>query len=149
MVFIMKKSKKIKENEFCTLSNLSELTRIREFVHNNAIGRGFSEEQSHKIALAVDEACTNLMKHAYHLDQTHEICLHVDMDKDKFIVDIYDDGVPFNPMEVNMPDMNEYFKSFRKGGLGIQIIRSVMDEIKYYPSDKSNQRNKLTLIKTR
>ena len=138
-----------KENYICACADFSELVKIRDFVINKALGAGFNEGDANKIALAVDEACTNLMKHSFNLDKTREFCVKIELSTYKFIIKILAQGLPFNPLQVSSLNMKEYFKNYKKGGLGIQIIRSIMDEISYLPSDVESKENVLILTKIR
>lgn len=136
------------EKCYCTLSNSAELEKIRVFVVDCATKFGFDDEVSSKIALAVDEACSNLIKHAFAYDNEKNIELRISSENNnKLVVSISDDAEPFNPLLIESPDMKEYFKQFRKGGLGIHIMKLVMDEIKYIPKDNSNTKNTLILSK--
>ena len=128
-------------------SDNSELSRIRDFVAINAVKFGFAEDISQKIALAVDEACSNLIKHAYKLDNSKKIWINIEKQSDEFVVRIIDEGNPFDPLQVPEQDMPKYFKKFSRGGLGIQIMRLVMDKINYFPSSTGNPQNILELRK--
>jgi len=143
----MKTVKENSENTICTAVDPAELVRIRDFVKNEAIVFGFDDAVCNKIVLAVDEACTNLINHAYKKDRTKELCVQIEKIDKNFIVKIFDMAAPFDPMKATQPNMDEYFKTYKKGGLGIQIMRLVMDEILYYPSDDRNPVNTLVLKK--
>lgn len=137
-----------KEKCFYTLSSSSELVNIRSFVVKCAQGFGFDDKESHNIALAVDEACSNLIKYAFNLDNSKEIQVSIDSnDNNLLVVKIEDDALPFNPLDITSPDMKQYFKSFKKGGLGIHIMKLVMDEIDYIPKSFNNPNNTLLLKK--
>ncbi|TAL70936.1 MAG: ATP-binding protein [Bacteroidetes bacterium] len=136
-----------KGNIICCCGDFSELYRIRKFIYKNAQLFGFDENESNKIALAVDEACTNLIKHSFNLDKSKEFCVTIEPSTLKFTIKILDSGEPFNPLQVVETNMNEYFKGYKKGGLGIQIIRAVMDEISYLPSNIERKENILILTK--
>jgi serine/threonine-protein kinase RsbW len=136
-----------KYGSLTAVSDNSELIRIREFVEDNALKFGFNEDESQKIALAVDEACSNLIKHAYKLDKTKTIWINIETQNNEFVVKIIDEGSPFDPLEVTQPDMKKYFKNFKRGGLGIQIMKLVMDTINYFPSYDGNSKNILELRK--
>lgn len=138
---------KYKPKNICTSGDFSELEKIRDFVASEAVRFGFSGEDSQRIALAVDEACTNLINHAFKRDPLRKICVEIEPAPNQFVVNILDDGSPFNPLEVPQPDMKEYFKNFKRGGLGIQIIRLVMDEISYTPQNDKMKKNVLQLKK--
>jgi len=148
---MLKNKEKIlnKENYICACGDFSELQKIRNFVNSEAKLFGFDENEASKIALAVDEACTNLIKHSFNFDKTKEFCVSIEPSSFKFTIKILDKGLPFNPLEISELDMNEYFKNYKKGGLGIQIMRTVMDEISYMPSDAQRNENELILTKIR
>lgn len=131
----------------CVIGDTNELTKIRDFVDENARLFGFSEEQAFKICLAVDEACSNLIRHSFKFDKSKEICVAIEEANDKFTINILDKGSSFNPLDYSTPDMIEYLKKFQKGGLGIHIIKSVMDEISYSPALENNSCNTLMLTK--
>src|SRR3989339_1556417 len=113
---MLKNKEKIlnKENYICACGDFSELHKIRNFVYSKAQVFGFDDNDASKIALAVDEACTNLIKHSFNLDKTKEFCVSVEPSSFNFTVKIHDKGQPFNPMEVDKLDMNEYFKNYKK-----------------------------------
>ncbi|MCX7737073.1 MAG: ATP-binding protein [Candidatus Kapabacteria bacterium] len=141
-------NKKLNKNSEAVFSaDFKNLEKIRDFVKQFALKNGFNEEVSDKIALAVDEACTNLIRYSFNFDNNQKIKISVQTDDRFFIVNIFDEGKPFNPLDVPKPDMNEYILNFKKGGLGIYLIRSVMDEIGYLPSNENNPQNTLTLKK--
>ena len=143
----MTRKKKYDDKMICALGDFEELSRIRKFVYSQAMNCGFKDEEAQKICLAVDEACSNLIRHAFHFDRSKEICIQVEFAKKLFTVSIIDEGIPFDPLSVETPNMSEYFKQYRKGGLGIQLMRKVMDEIDYSPSDDKHPRNVLKLKK--
>ena len=135
-------------NKLTADSDLKELFKIRQFIKNHATCCGFNDSTAEQIALAVDEACTNLIKHAYFYEKGKRIHIEVDFETNQLVVKIKDDGNPFNPIEVTQPDMLEYLKKFNRGGLGIPIIHKIMDEILYLPSDNTHNFNILTLKKS-
>jgi len=138
----------ILNNKVCATSDYTELYRIREFVMERAEKYGFSPDEASKIGLAVDEACTNIIRHSFKFDKTKKFCVQVEASPSYFIVNISDNGDPFDPMTVPEVDMNDYIKKFKRGGLGIHIIRNVMDEVQYIPSSGGEAMNLLTLKKS-
>ncbi|MFA5512998.1 MAG: ATP-binding protein [Candidatus Kapaibacterium sp.] len=142
--------KHINHNEkcLCTISSSSELEKIRNFVILCAEKFGFDDKESHNIALAVDEACSNLIRYGFKYNSKHDIQVNISSnDEHKFVVSISDNALPFNPTKVESPNMEEYFRQFKKGGLGIHLMKLVMDEIDYIPKSKNNPRNTLLLKK--
>jgi serine/threonine-protein kinase RsbW len=126
-------------------SQTEKLNLVREFISDAARKFGFDDESVNKIALAVDEACTNIIKHAYEFAPNREIELTVTTNDGKFEIVITDRGKSFDPQTIKVPDMHEYLTHYRKGGLGMHLMRSLMDKIEYktYPAKK----NEVRLIK--
>lgn len=129
-------------------SDTAELGKIRQFIAERAANFGFDEEAANKIVLAVDEACSNLIRHAYGFDPEKVFIIEIETQGRVFIVRIIDNSKPFNPTEVNPPNMSEYFNKFKKGGLGIHLMRMLMDEITYMPASHNNPSNVLTMSKS-
>lgn len=126
-------------------SRTEKLRLVREFVSAAAREFGFDAGSVHKISLAVDEACTNVIKHSYKYASDKEIEVVVHTGDGTFEVVIYDEGIAFDPDAVHNPDMKEYREHYRKGGLGMYLMRSLMDKIEY--KSRSNHRNEMHLIK--
>lgn len=126
-------------------SRTEELNTVREFVSRAALEAGFGEEDVSKIALAVDEACTNVIKHAYRFDPSKNITVSVRKGNGAFEVSIQDTGSQFNPDDVKTPDMKEYLSHYRRGGLGVYLMKSLMDKVEYSITPGKN--NEVRLIK--
>jgi len=112
-------------------SRTDRLVDAREFVSAAAQELGFGDDDIGKIALAVDEACTNVIKHAYHFDGQQYLTITVEAGKNSIEIRITDSGERFDPRELPAPDMKEYLKKFRKGGLGVYLMKKLMDEVEY------------------
>jgi serine/threonine-protein kinase RsbW len=141
----------IYKNEICcslvVASSYDELANIREFISEQAIEFGFSNEITQKIVLAVDEACTNLIKYGYFQDHNKTIKIFIENDENAFIIKIMDTSESFNPKDRPDTDVKTYIRQMLKGGLGIQIIKLVIDEIDYIPANIDNNENVLILKK--
>lgn len=128
-------------------SRTERLIDVRKFVSAAARDFGFDDEEVSKIALAIDEACTNIIKHAYNFDPDKEINVTVKAGNSAFEVLITDHGKQFNPDAVPSPDMKEYLSHYKRGGLGVYLMRSLMDKVEYHivPGKK----NEVRLVKYR
>jgi anti-sigma regulatory factor (Ser/Thr protein kinase) len=122
------------------------LDEIREFVGEIARAGGFTEKAVYNIQLATDEAASNVIEHAYEgvSDGTLEISCGMFEDAIKII--IVDHGMPFDPSEIPMPDLKADLSERKIGGLGIFLMRKLMDEVHYESSPNKNS-NTLTMIK--
>lgn len=127
-------------------SQTDNLELIRSFVGSVAEKVGFGDEDVGKIELACDEACTNVIKHAYggeHADKALDILIKIDYQK--FTIIVTDHGKGFNPNQVEMPDLKEYLAELRVGGLGIYLMKTLMDEVDY--DIKPGVHNQVKMVK--
>ncbi|MDL1894499.1 ATP-binding protein [Sphingobacteriales bacterium CHB3] len=126
-------------------SKTEQLITVRNFVSQAAYASGFNDEDVSKIALAVDEACTNVIKHAYQYDAKKKITITVGDSNGNFEVSIVDSGKQFDPKRIKQPDMKEYLSSYRRGGLGVYLMKSLTDTVEY--DIEPGKRNQVRLIK--
>ena len=122
---------KLKNDKLEIKSRTENLAEIREFINSAAVDAGFSKEAIDNIILAVDEACTNIIKHAYKYLPDGKIILNLKTDKKTFTIDIIDYGKSFEPGLIPNPDLQKYFDEKRVGGLGMYLMKSLMDDVKY------------------
>lgn len=141
----MNSSNKIFEKELLIKSTTDNLALIREFTRSAAEESGFSDETIGKIILAVDEACTNIIKHAYKYSPDGNIFITIKFEDNKFIIAITDEGNHFDPTRVPEPDLIHYYKQKRAGGLGMFLMKKLMDEVKY--STLTGNKNQVILVK--
>jgi len=105
---------------------------IRDAVSRIAEKAGFDEDNINMIELAVDEACANVVKHAFQGDANQPINIEITVGAKKFIIIVSDRGKGFDLQKLKKPDMKEYLSSKRVGGLGIHIIQTLMDEVQFH-----------------
>jgi len=128
-------------------SRTESLVEVREFVDTAARAFGFSEEDVANIILAVDEACTNIIKHAYQYAADREIEISIFPSTRSFEIRIYDNGKPFNPSLIRPPDLKDHIGHKRRGGLGVYLMKRLMDKVEY--NFIPGKRNEVRLIKYR
>ncbi len=139
---------KIKYNAIiCKGCRIDELSKIRTFIIKQAIQYGFTDDEAQFIALATEEACTNIIKYSYKFDQTKDIEIVTYKLNEFFVVEINDEGKPFDPNQIDKIDINKIFRERKRGGLGIPIIKKIMDEIEYLPAESNKKKNSLLLKK--
>ena len=93
----------------------------------------------------MDEACTNVIKHAHKYDARRKILITTFIDDSRIEVIINDKGKGFDLNNLPEPDLEEYVHKSQKGGLGIHLMRTLMDEVTY--SFNPGKNNSVTLIK--
>jgi len=118
-------------SELIVKSRTENLSLIRDFVSKKASAAGLSKEDIENIMLAVDEACTNIIKHAYKSYNDGEIVINLEFNAQKVLISIIDYGNTFNPDSVPDPDLQKYYKNGRVGGLGMYLMKTLMDDVKY------------------
>ncbi|MCH7678216.1 ATP-binding protein [candidate division KSB1 bacterium] len=135
----------LKEYQLKIPSQSDNLSIIRDVVSKVARRIGFNTDEASKIELAVDEACTNVIKHAYANNSNQMIEVSIKVDRKKLIIIVADKGKGFNPDEIKLPDLNESIKEGRKGGLGLCLIKTLMDKVEF--EIKPGLKNKVKMIK--
>ncbi|MFQ5636415.1 MAG: ATP-binding protein [bacterium] len=126
-------------------SQSDNLAIVREFVSNVATKIGFNTDDVSKIELAVDEACANVIKHAYHGNSKKQIEISIKIDKSKMLVIVTDKGKGFNPENLEAQNMDEYLNEMRIGGLGLHLIKTLMDQVDF--DIKPGVRNQVKMVK--
>ncbi len=126
----------------CSLNNLET---ICDFVTHCADEAGLSEEEVYAVQLAVDEASTNIIEHGYGEECPSRIDITCEPVEDGIKVVIYDDASPFDPTSIPEPEINVSLEEVKPRGLGIYLMRKMMDEV-CYESDP-DKGNTLTMIK--
>lgn len=101
----------------------------------------FSQREISKIVLAVDEACSNVMRHAYKGQLGKPIQVTCTISANTLEIIMVDYGIPLEPQKIKSRDLNE----LRPGGLGVYLIKSVMDSVVY---SHEHGKNKLVMTKS-
>jgi anti-sigma regulatory factor (Ser/Thr protein kinase) len=128
----------------CSLNNLD---KISDFVVQCANNAGLNESDVYAVQLAVDEASTNIIEHGYGEECPSRIDITCEAVANGIKVVIYDDAAPFDPTSMPEPEINVSLEEVKPRGLGIFLMRKMMDEVCYQSSpDKGNT---LTMIKRR
>jgi len=127
----LKSKSKIKEKELKVKSRTENLSKIREFIQEFASSAGFMQNTIDNMMLAVDEACTNIIKHAYKSYPDGEVIIKIKYEEKKLIITIIDYGKAFQPESIPEPNIQEYYRQHRVGGLGMYLMKTLMDDVKY------------------
>lgn len=122
------------------------LDEIRDYVAEIARRNGFTDKEIYSLQLAADEAASNIIEHAYEGINNGSIDLSCDMRGDAFTITMRDEGRTFDPSKVKLPNLKADLSERQIGGLGVYLMRKLMDEVRYETSGKSNT---LTMIKRR
>lgn len=115
------------------------LSDVRNFVAQHATSHGFDKQKIADIRLAVDEAITNIIKHAYNGDENHTIEIQISFKKDRICIELLDTGTTFNISTFPEPNIKEKIKQKKRGGMGVYLIHSLMDDVSYGREDDANK----------
>jgi anti-sigma regulatory factor (Ser/Thr protein kinase) len=126
-------------------SKLENLSVIDQFIEDTMrLLQIDSPKNVHAFQLSVDEACTNVIEHAYAYNSAGQITISCTLTGEEFTVTIEDNGAPFDPTTTPEPDVNLGLDERKAGGLGIYFMKKLMDKVKYVRVD---DKNLLTLTK--
>jgi serine/threonine-protein kinase RsbW len=125
---------------------LDSLEKISEFVQQVARSACFNDRDVYAVQLAVDEACTNIIEHAYHGKGGNITCT-CDVDADGLKIILLDQAAPFQPDAWTDPDLGLPLEQVKSRGLGLFLMRRMMDDVKFEKSPEGG--NCLTMIKRR
>lgn len=126
-------------------SSTENLALIREFVTTVGKQATMSDEDISKLELAVDEACANVIEHAYGHDITKEVDVRAVFDEDEVRISVIDSGRGFDPAKVDQETVEQLVAERKSGGLGFRLIKSLMDEVSY--EIVPGQKNELHMTK--
>ena len=126
-------------------AQFESLDEIREFAAQAARQIGFDEKDVYNIQLAVDEAASNIIEHAYEGVADGVIEVFAKVEAEKLTIVLRDWGQPFAPDTVAEPDLDAGLEDRAIGGLGLFFMHKLMDDVRFdFSPDGSNT---LTLVK--
>ena len=127
------------EYKFQVPCSKSKLGEIREFLQRVLSENSIPEVTINSLVLAVDEVCANLIIHSHNCNPEDHIELKVRVSgKSKITFDIIDHGVGFNIGDYQEPSISDIVKQKRKGGIGLMLVRRIMDEIELIKGKEQN-----------
>jgi sigma-B regulation protein RsbU (phosphoserine phosphatase) len=119
-------------------NDLSELQRLNQIVTEFAERHGLASELVFRLNLVLEEIITNVISYGYKDGLGHEISVRLSWKDPNIKVEVEDDGRPFNPLEAPPPDMVKPLAERNVGGLGIHLVREMMDELEYRRESDKN-----------
>jgi serine phosphatase RsbU (regulator of sigma subunit)/anti-sigma regulatory factor (Ser/Thr protein kinase) len=129
------------ENKHSIVRKASQdnLEDLRNFIEKAAIYCKLNDDKVFAYKLATEEICTNIIKHGYDVIEKGEIKLEFLVDTSKAVLKIIDYGKQFIPEEFELPDINEDWEDRKIGGLGVTLVKGLMDKVQYSKGeDNSN-----------
>jgi len=120
-------------------ASTSHLAKVRDFVAEHAAKHGFNQKEISEIRLAVDEAYTNIIKHAYKNDPENLVTIYLGFDNDSFWISLQDKGESFDRASYKTPDLMTQIKQKKRGGMGVYLIHKLMDQVQYNRKGQFNE----------
>lgn len=109
------------------LSRPDKLKPVRELVRQLARAQGCNESNLDCLVMSINEACMNVIQHAYQNDENGEIILEFWRDGNEMLIRIFDQGIKVDRSTIKSRDLDEV----RPGGLGVHLMHKVMDSVDY------------------
>ena len=104
-------------------SNTEHLAMIRDFVNGIGIRAGMPASEVAKLEMAVDEACANVIEHAYGPEVTKEVSVKATIDDETVQIDVVDTGKGFDPGEIPQLNLDQLVAERKSGGLGMRLMK--------------------------
>ena len=134
-----------RNKHFVVENRIEELSALAEKIEDLAEKWELSQALAMNINLVIEEAVSNIIFYAFNDNDKHEIRISISLENSRLTIKITDDGIPFNPLAQEQPDINLPAEERPVGGLGIFLISQIMDEMHY---TRQKNQNILTLNKS-
>jgi serine/threonine-protein kinase RsbW len=121
------------------------LEKICDLVTDQATQAGFDDSAVYAIQTAVDEACSNIIEHAYQGEDRGDIEVAISSDTNCLTIQLIDKGRPFDPTSIREPDIQASLEERENHGLGLFFMQKLMDRIHFEFSEDTG--NVLTMVK--
>lgn len=131
--------KNVVKEEITIPAQMPYLRQLRDFIEDIGHKFNFNQKIVNSFKLVVDEACTNIIRHGYRDIKNGKITCRAIIRRLSLTIVIIDNGKSFDPRQVQDPDLNKYVSIGKKGGLGIFMMRKLMDDIKYNVTSRGNE----------
>ena len=119
-------------------NNLSEIERLSKAVAEFGEKNNLSSEVIYDVRLALEEVVSNIINYGFEDNYEHQISIEMNLQGETLTMKIKDDGKPFNPLEVKNTNLEKPFDEREIGGMGIYIVRKLMDKILYKREEGNN-----------
>jgi serine/threonine-protein kinase RsbW len=123
-------------------ARIENLGRFKESVAECARAQGFDQKRIYGIELAVEEILVNIFNYAYP-ETPGDVEINCKLETGRLVIEIIDSGIPFDMTSLTHPDLTADVEERKIGGLGILLVKRMVDEVRYL---REGDRNILHLI---
>ncbi len=131
--------KNVKKEEITIPAQMSYLLQVREFIEHIGKKYRYEDKLVNSFKLVIDEACTNVIRHGYRDIKNGEITIKAIIRRLSLTIIIVDKGKSYDIRQANTPDLAKYVDIGKRGGLGILMMRKLMDDIQYSVTERGNE----------
>jgi anti-sigma regulatory factor (Ser/Thr protein kinase) len=128
---------------FTMTSEAQQLARTRSWLWTQLVGQALPLEECSSVLVAVGEICNNVIKHAYSGEPGRPIAITLSVFPDRFVVDVEDEGAPYDPRNYAPPDLD----AVPERGVGLFLVQHSVDEVAFDVARARGRR--WTLVKYR
>jgi serine/threonine-protein kinase RsbW len=119
-------------------NDLIELGRMSQIVGEFCASNKLPPDIVFALTLSLEEILTNIITYGYDDNDEHVIIVLLNLHQGQVCIQVEDDGKPFNPLQVDAPDIDKPLEERPIGGLGIHLVKNHMDSLKYQRKDERN-----------
>jgi anti-sigma regulatory factor (Ser/Thr protein kinase) len=127
-----------RENAVTVRNQIAEVASLRQFVSDFWLENRLLPDLEFDVNLALEEAFINIVQHAFDDRRDHEILVRIALEDGWITLTVDDDGRPFDPMQAVPPDIRSPLGERPIGGLGIHLIKNVVDKVEYVRKEGRN-----------
>jgi serine/threonine-protein kinase RsbW len=125
-------------------NDLSEITHLHRELDSFGEKCALSSKTRFELKLILEEVVANVISYAYADNQRHEIVVRADLRDSQLVIEVEDDGKPFNPLQNPLPDLDRTLEQRKVGGLGLHLVRELTTSVEYI---REGDKNRLVMRK--
>lgn len=119
-------------------NDLSEIAKLHQELESFGQKCSLSSKTLFELNLILEEVLANVISYAYGDNQLHEIVVRADLRDGELVIEVEDDGRPFNPLQIPPPDLDRPLEQRNVGGLGLHLVRELTSSIEYNRREEKN-----------
>ena len=120
-------------------NQIAEMKKVAEGVNEFGANHALPKNVLNDLNVALDEVLNNTISYGYVDDKWHEIVVSLSLARGELIAEVQDDGIEFNPLKAAQPDLSGGLSERRLGGIGVHLVKSLMDSVEYVREGGSNR----------
>jgi anti-sigma regulatory factor (Ser/Thr protein kinase) len=129
----------VRSEQLVLANNFDELKRLQQWVETLSVRMELSQKAAFQLDLVLSEAVTNIISYAYEDESDHVIVVRfIDHRVNAIVIELIDDGKPFNPLAVEIPQVSSELATVAVGGWGIQLITGFTRDQSYCYEEGKN-----------